>query len=88
MSAVILSANTLMQQIIEHIDAGGYSGNFTDVLLCLDKGNIQQASDITPAMASAYHLIANRPVPALMIPPEHRARLQPLLQKVQTLIQS
>ena len=87
MNAVILSANTLMLQIIEHIDAGGYSGNFADVILCIYNGNIQQASDLTPAIASAYHLIANRPIPVLMIPPEHRTRLQPLLQKAQKLLQ-
>lgn len=88
MNAVILSANTLMLQIIEHIDAGGYSGNLADVLLCIHNGNIQQASDLTPAIASAYNLIANRPIPVLMIPPEHRTRLQALLQQVQTLMQS
>lgn len=87
MDELILSANTLMLQIIEHIDAGGYSGNFTDVILCLVNGNIQSLQQRTPTMASEYHLIGNRAIPALMIPPRHRKKLNLLLQRVQEVLQ-
>ena len=87
MDELILSANTLMMQIIEHIDADGYSGNFTDVILCLASGNFQSLQQITPTLASEYHLIGNRAIPALMIPPRHRAKLNQLLQQVQKVLQ-
>ena len=86
MDEVILSANTLMLQIIEHIDADGYSGNFIDVLRCLATDNRRTHSQITPAMVTAYGLIGNRRIPVLMIPPRHRRKLEPLLQQVQELL--
>ena len=87
MDELILSANTLMMQIIEHIDAGGYSGNFTDVILCLANGSIQSPQQITPSLASEYHLIGNRAIPALMIPPRYREKLNQLLHQVQEVLQ-
>ena len=87
MDELILSANTLMMQIIEHIDADGYSGNFTDVILCLASGNYPSHQQITPTLASEYHLIGNRAIPALMIPPRHREKLKLLLHRVQEVLQ-
>jgi hypothetical protein len=86
MDSLIISANTLLLQVIEHLDAGGYSGNFADVLACLYHGRIGNPSDIAPGHISAYHLIANRPIPVLMIPPEHRRQLQPLVERLQGIL--
>lgn len=61
-----LTVNTLFLQFIEHYDQGGFFGNMTDVLACLidEDGNPRQASSI----------IANQPIPALMVPPGHREK--------------
>ena len=86
MDELIISAGTLMMQIIEHIDAGGYSGNFADILACLHHGNIQKPSEIPSAQVLTYNLIANHPAAALMIPPAQRAKLQPLLIQIQRVL--
>ncbi|MFO7860240.1 MAG: hypothetical protein R6U41_03345 [Desulfosalsimonas sp.] len=66
-----LTVNTLFLQIIEHLDQSGFFGSLVDVMLCL-------RSD--PAhMAKECVTIPNRPVTQLMIPPEHREKIHPLL---------
>ncbi|MGD8368953.1 MAG: YkgJ family cysteine cluster protein [Desulfobacterales bacterium] len=77
-----VTVSTVLMQYVEHIDADGCSGNFADVLLCLS----------SPANRTFYRqgalscpengLIKNRPIPALMIPPEHRERIRPLLETI------
>ena len=80
MPSLILSLNNVVMQYIETLDRPGASGNLIDILLFL--------SD--PAQRCAYEngqrrrwpppLQANQPFPVLMIPPEHRAVIQPLVQ--------
>ncbi|MDJ0784750.1 MAG: hypothetical protein QNJ22_22490 [Desulfosarcinaceae bacterium] len=82
---LILTVNDLILQHIEHIDAKGYSGNFTDILLFLDQ----------PASAASYRqgqlgappdgLLANQPLFTLMIPPEHREAVAPLLKAIRAI---
>ncbi len=77
-----VTVSTVLMQYVEHIDADGCSGNFADVMLCLS----------SPANRTFYRqgalscpengLLRNRPIPALMIPPEHRERIRPLLEAV------
>ena len=62
-----LSLNTVFLQFIEHLDQNGFSGNLIDVLACLEP-----EADSTP---DTSHLIPNRPIPVLMVPPEHRGRI-------------
>jgi hypothetical protein len=81
----VLTVNDLFLQHIEHIDAKGYSGNFSDVLRFLDK----------PEAAASYRqgqlgpppegLLANQPLFTLMIPPEHREAVAPLLTAIRTI---
>jgi len=77
-----VTVSTVLMQYVEHIDGDGCLGNFTDVLVCLS----------SPAHRTFYRqgalscpengLVQNRPIPALMIPPEHRQRIRPLLGAV------
>ena len=78
----VLSVNTLFLQHIEHLDAKGASGNLTDVI-----GFLESAANREHYRRSGYDdasglLIPNRPMKVLMIPPEHRERIMPILEKL------
>ncbi|MCK4467563.1 MAG: hypothetical protein KAU60_04345, partial [Desulfobacterales bacterium] len=78
----ILSVNNIFLQYIEHIDLQGCSGNLTDVLLYFEsseaRGNYREGL----LNCAKNNLISNRSIPALMIPPEHRLKIQPILQAI------
>ncbi|MDP2862673.1 MAG: YkgJ family cysteine cluster protein [Desulfobacterales bacterium] len=72
----VLTVNNIFLQVIEHVDAGGFSGNLTDVLLFLENAeNLLSSKMINPSSV----LIKNHPLKILMIPPEHRGKAQPIL---------
>ena len=75
----VLTVNNIFMQVIEHVDAGGLSGNVTDVLLFLenaeDSNNLFSSKMINPSPI----LIKNHHLKILMIPPEHRKEVQLLL---------
>ena len=85
MDPLLLTVNDLFLQHLEHIDAQGYTGNFVEVMkfLALDENRSAYAdSRLGPAPAG---LVANQPVFVLMIPPEHRERIQPLLAQIRSI---
>jgi Fe-S-cluster containining protein len=69
MDPFMVTVGHVFLQTIEHVDAAGKTGNLTDILLYL-AGKGAQASE---------NLLKNRLMPALMVPPEHRNRLAPIL---------
>ena len=76
------SVNTVFLQVIEHLDAGGCSGNLTDVLQFMasdDKRRAYQKGDINCEKSG---LIVNWELKVLMIPPEHREKIEPILQQL------
>ncbi|MFZ7126122.1 MAG: YkgJ family cysteine cluster protein [Desulfobacterales bacterium] len=82
---LLLSANTIFFQTLEHIDRPGLSGNLTDVLLYLAAGdNHARYRSGSPADA-VEGLLPNRPMAALMVPPEHRDALAPLLEAMRSI---
>ncbi len=85
MDPFILTVNDVFLQHLEHIDAQGYTGNFVDVMQFL--ASEENRSDyvngtLGPPKAG---LVANQPVFVLMIPPEHRERIQPLLKQIRSI---
>lgn len=76
----VLSANHLMLQFIEAIDVPGVSGNLTDVLLWLSASELRDRAADGQAIEPPRGMAANRSIPVIMVPPEHRALLQPLIQ--------
>lgn len=66
-----MTINTVFLQFIEHVDVGGFFGNLTDVLLKL---SMDPADD-----SDGLVTVANQPIPALMVPPEHRNKIAPIL---------
>jgi Fe-S-cluster containining protein len=79
---MVLSVNTVMLQTIEHLDADGCSGNMLDVLTVLAGQVNQQAYEEGKLVCGSTGLIGNQPLEVLMIPPEHRTRMEPILKSL------
>jgi hypothetical protein len=78
----VLSVNTVFLQTIEHVDAGGCSGNLVDVLQAMSVEQNREAYGSSALHCSSNKLIPNQPLEVLMIPPEHRTRIEPILEKL------
>lgn len=76
------SVNTVFLQVIEHLDAEGCSGNLIDVLQFMASEDNRRAYAQGEANCEASGLIVNWELKVLMIPPEHRERIEPILQQL------
>jgi len=79
----LLSVNTVFLQYIEHMDRKGRSGNLIDVLLWMESEKNRQAYRRGDLQES--ELIGNRPIQFLFVPPEHRDRMKPILNALQSI---
>lgn len=79
----VLTVNTVFLQTIEHIDRPGCFGNLQDVLRVLGSEEGRTAYREGQPPRDAPGLIPNQPAPMLMVPPEHRERIQPILADMQ-----
>jgi len=87
MDEFTLTVADLFSQFIEHLDAGGLNGNLIDVLMYLaNSENLKTYQEGQPNLSSS-NLIRNYPIPILMIPPEHRLRVAPLLKPLTRIFQ-
>ncbi|UCF90974.1 MAG: hypothetical protein JSW39_22230 [Desulfobacterales bacterium] len=80
MDDFVLTVNTVFLQTIEHMDARGCSGNFADILQVMASGANRRAYAHDTLNCSANRLIPNHPLKILIIPPQHRAKIAPILQ--------
>jgi len=78
----VLSVNTVFLQTIEHVDTGGCSGNLVDVLQTMSDDKKRAAYESGALHCSANRLVVNQPLEVLMIPPEHRSAMEPILQEL------
>lgn len=85
MDPFILTVNDVFLQYLEHIDAQGYTGNFADVMQFLASAENRQNYNAARLGAAPAGLLANQPVFVLMIPPEHRQRIQPWLTQIRSI---
>jgi Fe-S-cluster containining protein len=76
------SVNTVFLQVIEHLDAEGCSGNLIDLLPFMASENNRRAYEKGELNCEDNGLIVNWELKVLMIPPEHRARIEPILQQL------
>ena len=81
----VLSVNTVFLQTIEHVDANGCTGNLVDVLKVLSSADYLDAYENKTLNCENTALISNHPLTALMIPPEHRHRMDPILNSLREL---
>jgi len=78
----ILTVNTIFQQYIEQIDSQGATGNLIDILRHLKSEELRQDYQRNEAV-KGINLISNYELPCLMIPPEHREMVKPILRSIQ-----
>lgn len=86
MDDYLITVNTVFQQVIEHLDVPGVTGNLVDVLGYLRKVEHRSLYRTGMIRPEAAGLPANRPVKMLMIPPAHRQRIGPVVEKVQAML--
>jgi len=79
----VLTVNTVFLQTIEHIDRPGCFGNMQDVLQALGRDDWRAAYRNGRPSTEASRLIPNQPAPVLMVPPEHQAKMKPILAEIQ-----
>lgn len=81
----VVTVNNIFMQVIEHADAGRFSGNLSDVLqfLELPENRVKLSSGQIRNPPSG--LIKNHPLRILMIPPEHREKAEPILDALRKL---
>ena len=79
------SVNTVFLQVIEHLDAEGCSGNLLDVLRVMASDDNRQAYKNSKLNCAANGLIVNWELKVLMVPPEHRQKIEPLLQQLRAI---
>ena len=76
----VMTLNTLFMQFIEQIDSKGFSGNFADVLLLMasneNRGNYKRKI----LTYSGADFVPNLKIKVLMVPPEHRMKVKPVLE--------
>ncbi len=70
---------TLFMQFIEHIDSKGFSGNFSDVLLLMTSREKQDNYKMNTFSHPGVDFVSNLKIKVLMVPPEHRMNVQPVM---------
>lgn len=81
-----VSVNTALMQYIEHFDAGGFFGNLTDIVLLMAKPENRDRyrfGTLGKKIGDGFAL--NHPLKILMVPPEHREIVMPVLMKIQAI---
>ncbi|RLB85107.1 MAG: hypothetical protein DRH24_03095 [Deltaproteobacteria bacterium] len=82
----ILSVNNLFLQFIEHVDSQGFSGNLIDVLKFMESKTNRRNYKMNTLNIPDTGLIPNLKIKVLMIPPEHRVKITPMLKALQNII--
>jgi Fe-S-cluster containining protein len=77
-----MTLNNLFMQFIEHIDSMGYSGNFADVLLLMISKKNQNNYKLNALNHPGAGFVSNFKINVLMIPPEHRMKVKPVLEEL------
>lgn len=75
----VLSVNSVFLQTIEHLDAGGCTGNLLDMIGVMASQENRQHYENNRLNCANAGLIPNQPLKVLMIPPEHRSKMEPIL---------
>lgn len=78
----LLAVNTLFLQTIEHLDADGCSGNLLDMLEVLASEEKRASYAAGSLHCTGNGLIANHPMKVLMLPPDHREKIDPIMRKL------
>ena len=86
MPPFVLSLNNVMMQYLEALDRPGGWGNLIDVLDFLSNQELRNTYFDQTCQLFEPPLLTNQALPVLMVPPEHRQRMQPIIARIQTAI--
>lgn len=76
MDSLLISITGVFQQIVEDLDCGGMYGNFLEMLSTLLAADANRATFARKlALPYAATLVAARPNPGFIVPPEHRKQV-------------
>lgn len=81
----VVTVNNIFMQVIEHVDSGRFSGNLSDVLGFLESDENRENLSSGKIRNPPSGLIKNHPLKILMIPPEHREQVKPILDTLKKL---
>jgi Fe-S-cluster containining protein len=81
----VLTVNNLFLQFIEHVDFQGFSGNLIDVLILTASKEKRHSYKMNKLRNPATGLVPNMQIKVLMIPPEHRVKVKPILNALQNI---
>ncbi len=68
---IALTINHVFAQMIEHIDHRGFSANLSDMILGVLEGRTEKHTGVS-----------NEKISVLMVPPEHRKKIMPVLKEL------
>ncbi len=81
MDTFTVSVNSVFRQYIEHVDESGVSGNLTDILLLIEADE-NRKNYRNSLLRLTRSTVSNQSIPTLMIPPEHRQKIEPILESI------
>jgi hypothetical protein len=84
----VMTLNTLCMQFVEQIDFMGFSGNFADVLLLMASKENRDNYKKNILKHPGTDFVSNIKVKVLMVPPEHREKVQPVLDALLSIKES
>jgi Fe-S-cluster containining protein len=89
MPSLLVSAGSVVMQFVEHLDsAGGLCGNLADVLTLFSTAEARRAYRQRLPPVPHDGLIPNHPLRVLMVPPEHRDALLPMVAELRRMVAS
>ena len=83
--SLVLTVHNLFLQFIENVDFQGFSGNLIDVLTFMASKKNRHNYKIDTLENPDAILIPNMRIKVLMIPPEHRVKIMPILKDLQSI---
>jgi len=81
----VLTVNSLFLQYIEHVDYVGCFGNLTDIILLMQTEESRKLYEKGILKCEDTWMIPNRPIKALLVAPEHKVRIEPILKALQNI---
>jgi Fe-S-cluster containining protein len=84
----VMTLNTLFMQFVEHIDFMGFSGNFADVLLLMASKENRDHYKMNILKHPGADFVSNFKIKILMVPPEHRMKVKPVLEALLSIKES
>ena len=80
-----ITVNYVFTHFIEHLDQNGVTGNLSDILLATDP-EAGTTDTATYGANSGCHVIKNRPIPMLLVPPAHQRAITSIINDLHAIV--